>query len=213
MSSLIFYTEPSQALIVTDTLAVSHGGEPFLFTSKALYLPHLRTVIAGTGIGRFADDWFRRINSGLLVRGIENLDHHAPRALRKMWAAFQDEDSELRGRTTTIYHFGISEDSGEVVGFANRSANDFESQRLEHGFGVKPPCTIPDGNNLSELIPIILEEQRSSEQQRPVSERIHIGGEAIAIHLTPHACTFSRIHLFADFEDQMRRAMGQLPPQ
>lgn len=212
MSSLIFYTEPSQALIVTDTLAVSHDGEPFLFTSKALYLPHLRTVIAGTGIGRFSDDWHARINSGLLVRGIENLDHHTPRALQSLWAAFQQEHSELQGRTTTIYHFGISEETEEVVSFAYRSTNDFRSERLEYGTGVKPHCSVPEGN-LYELIPGMLEEQRSIQQQEPFSERIHIGGEAIAIHLTPHACTFSRIHLFADFEDQMRRALGQLPPQ
>lgn len=49
MSSLIFYTDEAQALIVTDTLAVTDNGEPLSFVSKAGYIPQLRTIIAGTG--------------------------------------------------------------------------------------------------------------------------------------------------------------------
>ncbi len=39
MSSLIFYTDEAQALIVTDTLAVTDNGEPLSFVSKAGYIP------------------------------------------------------------------------------------------------------------------------------------------------------------------------------
>ncbi|MBD3698997.1 hypothetical protein IE994_02480 [Enterobacter hormaechei] len=53
MSSLIFYTDEAQALIVTDTLAVTDNGEPLSFVSKAGYIPQLRTIIAGTGAGGF----------------------------------------------------------------------------------------------------------------------------------------------------------------
>ena len=45
MSSLIFYTDEAQALIVTDTLAVTDNGEPLSFVSKAGYIPQLRTII------------------------------------------------------------------------------------------------------------------------------------------------------------------------
>jgi hypothetical protein len=55
MSSLIFFTDSEQALIATDTLAVSPDGQPLKFTTKAFALPHLRMVIAGTGAGASSD--------------------------------------------------------------------------------------------------------------------------------------------------------------
>lgn len=39
MSSLIFYTDEAQALIVTDTLAVTDNGEPLSFVSKQVTSP------------------------------------------------------------------------------------------------------------------------------------------------------------------------------
>ncbi len=60
MSSLIFYTDEAQALIVTDTLAVTDNGEPLSFVSKAGYIPQLRTIIAGTGAGGFSNTWLHQ---------------------------------------------------------------------------------------------------------------------------------------------------------
>lgn len=57
MSSLIFYTDSTQALVATDSLATNSDGEPFMFVTKAGYIPHLRTIIAGTGAGGFANQW------------------------------------------------------------------------------------------------------------------------------------------------------------
>jgi hypothetical protein len=61
MSSLIFHTDASQALVATDTLAVKPDGTPLMYGSKALYLPHLKTIIAGNpSIGRTASSQLRR---------------------------------------------------------------------------------------------------------------------------------------------------------
>jgi hypothetical protein len=76
MSSLIFYTEQEQAIIATDTLAVSPGGSPFTFTTKAFHVPHLRMVIAGTGCGGFLDRWLCYLNSRMIVPGIDALPAH-----------------------------------------------------------------------------------------------------------------------------------------
>src|SRR5262245_44517231 len=62
MSSLIFYTEREQALIASDTLAVNLDGTPRMYTTKALIVPHLRMVIAGTGIAGLSTRWFARVN-------------------------------------------------------------------------------------------------------------------------------------------------------
>ncbi|MCM7911060.1 hypothetical protein M8T17_25035, partial [Enterobacter hormaechei] len=69
MSSLIFYTDEAQALIVTDTLAVTDNGEPLSFVSKAGYIPQLRTIIAGTGAGGFSKEGAnKRGNSSRLTQ-------------------------------------------------------------------------------------------------------------------------------------------------
>jgi hypothetical protein len=67
MSSLIFHTELEQAVIATDTLAVSPGGRPFSLTSKAFHVPHLRMLIAGTGCGGFLDRWLCYLNSRMII--------------------------------------------------------------------------------------------------------------------------------------------------
>ncbi|WP_426721061.1 hypothetical protein [Enterobacter cloacae complex sp. 301C7] len=68
MSSLIFYTDEAQALIVTDTLAVTDNGEPLSFVSKAGYIPQLRTIIAGTGAGGFSDAHSEAYNQNGRIR-------------------------------------------------------------------------------------------------------------------------------------------------
>lgn len=201
MSSLIFYTDPEQALVVTDTLATNPDGSPFLFTSKAHYLPHLRTVVAGTGIGGFAAEWAMIANNRMVARGIQNMDFHAPKGLRELWSKYKKEYCLPAEVTSTVYHFGFSEETGELVSFAYRSTNEFESERLQHGVAVKPECTVPTGN-LIEHLEAMMVEQRQIQAGKPINERIHIGGEAHAIHLTKSACTFSCLFHFPDFADQ-----------
>ena len=86
MSSLIFCTEESQALIATDSLATSNEGQPFAFTSKAFFLPHLKIVMAGSGGKGFLERWLVDVN-GMTVRGIDHLNYHASRNLPAVWSA------------------------------------------------------------------------------------------------------------------------------
>jgi hypothetical protein len=100
---------------VTDTLAVNSDGSPLLFTSKAHYLPHLRTIVAGTGVLGFSAEWAMTANNRMAVSGIKNLNYHTPRMLRDIWARYKGERQLPADITTTVYHFGISEGSGEVT--------------------------------------------------------------------------------------------------
>lgn len=203
MSSLIFCTDAEQVLVVTDTLAVNPDGTPFLFTSKAHYLPHLRTIIAGTGAGGFSGDWYIRVNNRMVLKGIENLDFHTPDALRAMWSEYKREYSVAAKLTTTIYHFGFSEVTGQVHAYAYRSTRDFVSERLSYGIGVKPECTVREGN-LLEHVPAMMEEQRRLQASKPLPEQVFIGGEAIGMHLTKDACTIFRLFEFGDYSAQLR---------
>ena len=202
MSSLIFYTDPSQALVVTDTLVADRAGVPLAFCSKAFHLPHLRMVIAGTGIRGFSDYLVFKANNGLF-RGIENLDHHAPSELRAQWADHYKPLIPENDITTTVYAFGLSEVDGTIAAFAYRSTNDFASERLNHGTGVKPECAVPDGN-LIDHIEGMMREQRSLQAAEPLSSRIHIGGDAIAMHLTGDGCHTWPLFQFEDHAQQLR---------
>lgn len=181
MSSLIFFTDESQVLVATDTLATSPDGKPLKFTSKAFILPYLRLIIAGTGAGGFLGRWFVRINDRILVRGIDHLNYHAPGSLASMWPAFNQEFG-FADISTTVYHFGFSEETGSIHSFAYRSTNEFRSERLEpHGLRVKPECSVPDDYSLPRDIREMMDDQRAIQASQPKDKRVYIGGE-IEIH-------------------------------
>lgn len=198
MSSLIFATDEEQILVATDTLSVTPEGEPFAFVSKAVHIPHLRTIVAGTGAGGFANHWALTASTRMIVRGIMNLDYHTPAGLRGLWVDYQKEYSVPDDFTTTVYQFGLSEENGKVVSFAYRSTNSFISEPIGYGTGVKPECTMYDGN-LIEALPKMMEEQRMVQAQLPRESRLYIGGEIQALYLTAQGCNSFVVSKFPDF--------------
>lgn len=201
MSSLIFLTEATQAIVATDTLAVRPGGTPLKFTSKALYLPHLRTIFAGTGLGGFLDRWFLIANSVLAVRGIDNLAFHTSGYLASIWGSYKEEFTNLGDRTTTVYHIGISESTGQVQAMAFRSENDFKPELLQYGLHYKPQCSVPDEPRLPEDFGPMMEDQRHFQEEQPESQRVYIGGEIQVYHLTREGCSIYPMGKFHDFDD------------
>lgn len=201
MSSLIFYVDPDQALIFTDTLVATYDGAPSCFSSKATYLAHVATVIAGTGVSSLYLAWLQYANSGVLANGVESLGSQAPKHLRELWARLVPEQSIPADKTATIYHFGLSETSGQMVHFAFRSTHDFEAEELVHGVGAKPDCTLPQEGEMYQLVPMMMEEQRRLQAERPTGDRIHIGGDAMAIHLTREGCRQHLLFRFHDYDE------------
>jgi hypothetical protein len=200
MSSLIFQTEERQVFVATDTLAVAPGGRPLMFTTKALIVPHLRMVMAGTGTGGVLDRWFVSVNGGKVVTGIENLDYHTPKSLSDLWQRFKDERDEFpEGQTTTVYHFGFSEASGSIRAFAYRSANGFESEPLGYGIAVKPECSVPQNLQLPGDLKSMMEEQRAVQRGLPESDRVYIGGEIQVHHLMESGFNVYTLDRFDDF--------------
>ncbi len=207
MSSLVFFTDPTQVVVATDTLAVDPNGKPMLFSSKAHYLPHLRTIIAGTGMGMFSGDWAMEVNNRMVLEGILNLDYHTPKALQARWTQYVQEFGLLPSATTTVYHFGLSEDDRSVVAFAYRSTTGFKSERLPPGLAVKPECQVPEGNNLLELIPQIMNAQRQAQSHVPSDARIYIGGEIVVMHLTSSGCSIFQQYSFHDFVEDRKHVL------
>lgn len=199
MSSLIFATTKEQVFIATDTLATSYYGEPFLFTTKAFIVPHLRLIICGTGAGGFLGKWFIEVNDRLVVKDIDNLDYHTPKSLTDIWQNHKKEFSIPENLTTTVYHFGFSQESGLVHSYVYRSANSFQSESLPYGIGVKPECQIPEPYNLPMDIKKMMDEQRSIQAKLPKNERVYIGGEIQIHHLTELGFNVYTLDKFEDY--------------
>ena len=202
MSSLIFYTDGSQALIATDTLAVNENGNPAFFCSKANHIPHLKMLIAGTGVAGFSNEWALQASTSMLVKGIHNLDYHTPEALRALWKEYKGKKSVSESFTTTVYQFGISEETEGVVGFAYRSTNNFMSEEIGYGTVVKPECDVLEGD-LIESLPKMMKQQRLFQNSAPKNERVYIGGEIIAHHLTANGCNTFKVSEFDDFSEHL----------
>ncbi|NTW87815.1 MAG: hypothetical protein HGB26_01535 [Desulfobulbaceae bacterium] len=199
MSSLIFYTNEENAIIATDTLAVGEEGLPRQYTSKAVLVPHLRLVIAGTGVGGFSSRWFAAVNDNMIVRGLDHLDYHAPENLRRLFANFQEEIGFPDTLTTTIYHIGISEVTGNIHSYAYRSEKGFASDRLGYGMRVKPECVVPENYELPFDIVQMMESQRAIQAQKTSDTRLYIGGEIQVIQIERSSFHCYRLHRFDDF--------------
>ncbi len=204
MSSLIFYTDKEQAFIATDTLATSPEGNPKMFTTKSFIVPHLQMIMSGTGMGGFLGRWFREVNDRMIVRDIENLDYHTPKALISLWREFRNEYSVADGLTTTVYHFGFSENDDTIHTFAYRSVNNFVSERLPFGVGVKPERKSSDGIQFPTDLKKVMDEQRTIQKTYPKTERVYIGGKIQVHHLTKSGFNVYTCDQFDDFEVDQR---------
>ena len=200
MSSLIFHTDPEQVLVATDTLATSPDGEPFMFTTKAFIVPHLQIIMAGTGVGGFLGKWFIQVNDRMVVRDVDHLDYHTPKTLDAIWRGHKEEFPIPDNLTTTVYHFGFSDEDGLIHSYAYRSASNFQSERFsQYGIGVKPECQVPEGYELPTDIKKMMDEQRATEASRPKDQRIYIGGKILIHHLTKFGFSVFRLDEFEDY--------------
>jgi len=171
--------------------------------SKAVHIPHLKTIIAGTGIGGFANQWALTVSTQMVLRGVENLNFHTPDALRSLWEEYLDKYEMASSVTTTVYQFGFSEVTDKVVSFVYRSTHNFESEQLSYGTGFKPECTVPQGD-LIKAIPKMMEQQRQLQTRVPAESRLYIGGEIQALYLTSEGCKSFKIGEFPDFMDHLQ---------
>ncbi|MGP9635325.1 hypothetical protein ACT3R7_19985 [Halomonas sp. AOP43-A1-21] len=211
MSAIIFQSCEDRGFVATDTLACDQHGQPGLFRSKAFYVPHLKTIVFATGFAEIMEDWFVCINRRMRVDGVEHLNNFAPEELRRIWAKFQEEmGAHLDGyhcQSTTVYLMGISEITGKIVVYAYRSSTGFASEKLPPGIGVKPECTVPEGQvDIFEM----MKQQRHIQENSglPLSQQIHIGGEVQIYQLTAQGCEISTYARFDDYE-QAREKMVQ----
>ncbi|WP_455806656.1 hypothetical protein [Pseudomonas fluorescens] len=186
MSSLLFYTDENEAIVATDTLLHYSVDTPPGYASKAIAIPHMRMIIAATGSAILFNRWIGLVNNQGFALDVNAVDAHAPRELQALWGELNRHVPTLHDQSATIYHFGISDDSGKIHGFAYRSRSDFKSEHLDYGLGVKPELKDKSGidwNSFPACVPDVMRAQSRQEDEKS-KDRVYIGGTTEVTHLT-----------------------------
>ncbi|SRR5712691_2369605 len=204
MSSLIFYTDEQQALVATDTLAMSYDGKPFLYTTKAILVPHLHLLVCTTGVSGILTRWFLQINDGMLVRDVDHLNVHTPHTLDVLWRAYKEELAIPDDVTGTVYYFGFSVTERVIHAYAYRSVHQFRSETIPYGVGTRPVLPVAGTYDVPKDIKKMMDAQRAFQATRPREERVSIGGEIQIHHLTAKGCNVYTLDRFDDYEADER---------
>lgn len=186
MSSLLFYTDENEAILATDTLLHYSVDTPPGYVSKTIAIPHMRMMVAATGSALLFSRWIGLVNNQGFALDVDAVDAHAPQELQTLWSELNRHAPAPQDQTATIYHFGISDDSGKIHGFAYRSVSNFKSERLDYGLGVKPELMDKAGidwNSFPACAPDIMQAQSRQEDAKP-RDRVYIGGTTEVTHLT-----------------------------
>jgi hypothetical protein len=205
MTALIYLLMEDTVILAMDSLSLSHDKKPFKYVTKIFPLPHLNGVMVGTGSLNLAMDWFNFIQSKVIAKDMLFLDDIAPSQLLELSEAYKTTSD----MSTTIYHFGYDEGNKHFMGFAYRSTNNFNSERLIYSMGMKP-----DYGNIQEIglnvirekgIPEglidLINKQKRYDDELPAKDRLGIGGEIHLFIMTPKNQSLSICHRFADYDD------------
>lgn len=204
MTALIYSLAPQGVWIAMDTLVVRPDNKrPIKFVTKIYPIPHLTSVMCGTGVMQFALHWSNTIQTKVVGTDITSLDDLAPAVLPQMAAHY----GISKDQTSTIYHFGFAKNQGRFVGFAYRSTNGFKSEVLQDGIGFKPhseelkqlATTVLDSNKITDMI-ALMTGQKAMDDGQSVTRRLGIGGEIQLLLLDEAAVTVRVIHRFPDYD-------------
>lgn len=204
MTSLVFYIQSDHIILSADTLAVDFAGRPALLCSKITHIPHLNTLIAGTGIGGFSNEWAFKVATGMVVSCIDHLNYHTPEALRELWRGYQARENLPDSLTTTVYQFGMDASNEEVKAYAYRSSNDFLSEPIGYGLWVKPECDKSFDDHPLRTTPLIMERQIELENQKEIGQRLFIGGEITTYALDKDGCNFVKLYKFDSYDQDVK---------
>jgi hypothetical protein len=206
MSALFFQVQPDQALVATDTLALDEMSRtPCQFTEKAFAVPHMRSIVTGTGVMQVVQRYYANLLNGVVADDVDELNNTAPDVLRQI----ERNVSPPEDISTTIYHLGLSESEGRYVAYDLHSGYDFEPQRIEHEVAFKPADPeaaegVDPDSPFPERAVQVIENLKEIDDARPDEERIGIGGEVQlrAMAGSPAETIIQTLHRFDDYEAQ-----------
>jgi len=203
LTALNFAIQPDQILFTMDTLSIDGvSRKPSIYVTKYVVLPHLQTIVTGTGHGTLVSDWLEKSRSGVIAQDIDHLDQYTPSILKQISINYP----ELNEITSTIYHFGFSEEKNRFLGYAYRSTENWKSEELLDGIRVKPATEYTFGENVqlpNDFIEL-MKKQRKEDLELPLKERIGIGGDIHYVVMNHLGVNISRCHRFNTYDIDYR---------
>ncbi|WP_435036848.1 hypothetical protein [Pseudomonas neuropathica] len=186
MSSLLFYTDAKEAIVATDTLLHYPDGHAPGYSSKALAIPHLKMIVAGTGSAALFNRWIGLVNEQGFALDVDAVNLHAPESLQSLWRELNAQFPAMHEQTATIIHFGFSGKTGKIHGYGYRSGSNFKSEWLAYGLGMKPQLVDAAGIDLNSFPDCAVEIMRAQalQESRKSANRVYIGGSVQVNHLT-----------------------------
>jgi hypothetical protein len=213
MTSLVFYLRPEIVFIAMDTLVTTvDRNEPHHFCFKMFPLPHIGSVMCGTGNMELAVEWFKQIHhnfsSDVRLQDICDLNKETPDRLRELSQCFSQSSICTKTTPSTplegkIFYFGYSLQEKKNKGFVYHSQNNFNSKEIEPQFNYqpsldKPPEEIkPQSNDLGVIQKIwseqefinkaikVMKFQQAEEQKKLPEHQIRIGGKIQVLTMKP----------------------------
>lgn len=186
MSSLLFFTDANEVIVATDTLLHYPDGAAPGFSSKAIAVPHLKMIVAGTGSAALFNRWIGLVNEQGFALDVDAVDVHAPESLQSLWRELNAQFPAMHEQTATIYQFGFSDKTGKIHGYVYRSVSNFKSEWLAYGLGVKPQLVDSLDIDLSSYPNCAVEIMRAQmlQESKKTGERVYIGGTVQINHMT-----------------------------
>lgn len=199
MTALNFVIQEDQICLAMDTLSIdAENREPLVFLTKYAVLPHLDTIVTGTGHGSFVADWMHYARCNVIATDIDHLNQYTPDSLRRLAA-----NHENLGRiTATIYHFGFSSARNRFLAYVYRSTKNWESEEILDGVGVKPQIDFyPDETfELPAAFIELAKRQREQDNSLPPYERVGIGGDIHFVVMNRNGIHVSRCYRFPSYD-------------
>lgn len=199
MTALNFLINEDSICLAMDTLSINSIERiPHTFSTKFLILPHLNIIAAGTGDASLISEWLSFIRENIIARDIDHVNQYVPDALRDIAIKY----TELETVTCTIYHFGYSIQRDRFLGYAYRSTNNWTSEELLSGVGIKPAVTYDFGNEfkIPDSFIELIKYQAELELIKPLDEKIGIGGDIHLVIMNRNGYSVNVCHRFDNYE-------------
>jgi hypothetical protein len=208
MTAINFMFNADTVVIAMDTLSISvQDRTPYKFASKIFPLPHLRSVMCGTGNLDLILEWYTTIQKNVISYDIDYFSQLTSDTLKSLNAKYPPE------ATTTIYQFGYSHKHDKFRGFVYRSTNDFKSEEYEYCTAYKPQVDFDffgeaEKHGLDEAFIKLITMQKIEDDA--CIDRVGIGGEIHRFIMTKDSNKLDIIHRFPDHEEQYGQMVDKL---
>ena len=209
MTALNYVIQKDGIYLAMDTLSIAiDDRKPQSFLTKYVVLPHLDTVVTGTGYGPLVADWIHFSRCNIIATDIDHLDQYTPNSLRQIAL----NHAEIEKITATIYHFGFSKYRNRFLAYAYRSIENWESEEILNGIGVKPQIEFCP-NEAFELPGSFIElikRQREQDRSLPPEERVGIGGDIHFLVMNDSGIHVSKCYRFPSYEQDFEVMIARL---